>query len=161
MNMNKDIDRWHRHFLGLALYHARMSKDPDTQVGAIIVGPSREIRSAGFNGFPMGILDNLRLKDRPTKMRLIVHAEMNAVLLAARVGVPLDGCTMYIACTDSSGMVWAGPPCTRCAMEIIQSGINRIVYYPRKQVSRWKQDIDFAASALEEAGILLQEVSLS
>lgn len=32
-------ERWDRHFLGLALYHARMSKDPNTRVGSVIVGP--------------------------------------------------------------------------------------------------------------------------
>lgn len=59
--------RWDRHFLRLAAEHARMSKDPSTKVGAVIVGPDREIRSAGFNGFPRGIEDtDERLHDRET-----------------------------------------------------------------------------------------------
>ena len=56
-----------------------MSKDPRTQVGAVIVGPDLEVRSTGFNGFPRGIVDwPERLQDKPTKLRLIVHAEVPA-----------------------------------------------------------------------------------
>jgi len=84
--------KWDRHFLGLALAHARMSKDPNTKVGAIIVGPDRELISAGFNGFPRGIEDSdERLTNRDLKLKLIVHAEMNAVLAAARHGIQLKG----------------------------------------------------------------------
>jgi hypothetical protein len=86
--------RWDHHFLRLCQDHARMSKDPSTRVGAVIVGPDGEIRSAGFNGFPRGILDSDdRLNDRETKLKLMVHGEMNAILAAARVGTPVKGCT--------------------------------------------------------------------
>ena len=70
--------RWDRHFLDLALQHARISKDPSTQVGSIIVGPDLEFLSAGANGFPRGILDTpQRLNDRDTKLKIVVHAEVN------------------------------------------------------------------------------------
>ena len=86
-------DKWHSHFLRMALLCAQMSKDPNTQVGAVIVGPDREVRSTGFNGLPRGVADTAeRLHDRETKLKLIVHAEMNAVLNAARHGVALKGC---------------------------------------------------------------------
>ena len=95
-------DRWDQHFLQLAIDHARMSKDPSTRVGAVIVGPDREIRSSGFNGFPRGIEDTAeRLADREMKLRLIVHAEMNAVLNAVRGGAQVKGCSLYLAATDS------------------------------------------------------------
>jgi Cytidine and deoxycytidylate deaminase zinc-binding region len=67
----------------------------------------------GFNGFP---------RDKETKLRLIVHVEVNAILNAARVGIPLKGCKLYLACTDDTGAVWGGPPCTRCSLDVIQSG---------------------------------------
>lgn len=150
--------KWDNHFLNLALAHAEMSKDPNTQVGAVIVGPDREIRSAGFNGLPRGIADTAeRLGDRETKLRLIVHAEMNAVLAAARVGIPLLGCSMFIACTDDTGAVWGGPPCVRCTVEIIQSGITRIVARPMKPVSKWAADLALAQDLLAEAGIEFSE----
>ena len=153
-------EKWDRHFLQLCIDHARMSKDPSTRVGAVIVGPDREIRSAGFNGFPRGIADTAeRLNDRDTKLRLVVHGEMNAVLAAARVGVPLKGCTLYLAATNVSGLVWGGPPCVRCTVEVIQAGITEIVSYPKKAIpSKWADDLALAELLLKEAGIHFREV---
>ena len=153
--------RWDQHFLDSALLKSRMSKDPSTQVGAVIVGPDREERASGFNGFPRGIFDSReRLMDRDLKLKLIVHAELNAILNAARTGVALKGCTMYLAATDHTGEVWGGPPCTRCAVEIIQAGIIEIVSYPFKSVpSRWKDDIELSRGILREAGINYREVT--
>jgi len=154
-------DRWDRHFLQLAVDHARMSKDPSTRVGAIIVGPDREIRSTGFNGFPRGIADtHERLHDRDTKLKLVVHGEMNAILNAARVGTPLKGCCLVLAATDNSGAVWGGPPCTRCTVEIIQAGITEILSWPQKAVpSKWHDDLALARTILEEAGIKYREIT--
>lgn len=155
-------ERWDRHFLNLCLIHASMSKDPSTQVGAVIVGPDKEIRSTGFNGFPRGISDSVdRLHDRDTKLKLIVHAETNAILNAARIGVSVRGCTLYLAATDDTGIVWGGPPCTRCTVEIIQSGIARIVSYPVKSVpSKWHEDLKMSRSLLEECGMHYDELSV-
>ena len=153
-------ERWDRHFLEMALTNARMSKDPNTRVGAIIVGPDREMRSAGFNGLPRGIEDTAeRLNDREIKLKLVVHGEMNAILNAARVGIPMQGCTLYLVATDNSGEVWGGPPCTRCTVEIIQAGIAEIVSFPFKSVpSRWQLDIEFARSIIKESGVRYREV---
>ncbi len=152
--------RWDRHFCGLALYHARLSKDPATQVGSVIIGPDREVLSAGFNGFPRGVADTPeRLEDRDTKLRLVVHAEMNALLAAARTGMRLKGCTLYLAATDSSGLVWGGPPCTRCMVEIIQVGISEIVSYPVKPApSKWHGDLKISKSLIDETGIKYREI---
>lgn len=154
-------EKWDRHFLGMALHHSNLSKDPSTRVGAIVVGPDREILSAGFNGFPRGIFDTPeRLGNRETKLKLVVHAEMNAVLAAARLGVRLKDCTMYVACTDSSGRIWGGPPCVRCAVEVIQVGIKEIVAYPIKRDSKWYDDLMHARELLIEAGVTYREVSV-
>ena len=154
-------ERWDRHFLGLALHHSKMSKDPSTQVGCVVVGPDRELLSAGFNGFPRGIADTIeRLSDRDTKLKLIVHAEMNALLAAARIGVRIKGCTLYLCATDDTGMVWGGPPCTRCTVEIIQAGITEIVSHPIKAVpSRWHEDLEIARGLIREAGIKYREIA--
>jgi len=158
----RSLDRWDRHFLRLCQDHSRMSKDPRTRVGAVIVGPDREIRSAGFNGFPRGIADTPeRLNDREMKLRLVVHGEMNAVLAAARTGTPLKGCTLYLAATDDTGNVWGGPPCTRCTVEIIQAGITEIVSFsPNAIPSKWHDDLAMARTVLKEAGIVYREVAL-
>lgn len=155
-------EKWDRHFLGMALYHSRLSKDPSTRVGSVIVGPDREILSGGFNGFPRGIADTQeRLTNRETKLKLIVHAEMNALLAAARTGMRLKGCTLYLCATDDSGLIWGGPPCTRCTVEIIQVGISEIVSYPIKAVpSRWHADLEMSRALIEEVGIRYRELSV-
>jgi dCMP deaminase len=154
-------DRWDRHFLARCVLNARMSKDPRTQVGAIIVGPHREQRADGFNGFPRGIADTFeRLNDRDMKMKLIVHAERNAICNAARVGVSVLGCTLYLAATDDTGMIWGGPPCSACSIELIQAGITTIVSYPIKATpSRWHEDLEFARGVLGEAGVNYREIT--
>jgi len=156
-------ERWDNHFLQLCLDHARMSKDPSTRVGAVIVGPDREIISAGFNGFPRGISDTKeRLEHRETKLELVVHAEMNAILAAARAGISLRGCTMYIAATNHRGLIWGGPPCVRCAVEIIQSGMSEVVSWPEENVPiRWHASLAQARAILDEAAIIYREASQS
>jgi dCMP deaminase len=154
-------ERWDRHFLRMALENASMSKDPNTRVGSVIVGPDREPRSDGFNGFPRGVADTLeRLNDRDLKLKLMVHAEMNAILNAARIGVPLKGCTLYLAATDDTGLVWAGPPCTRCTVEIIQAGIAEIVAFsPKSGPSKWHEDLAMARGLITEAGLRYRELA--
>ena len=53
--------KWDRRFLALARHISEWSKDPSTQVGCVVVGPDREIRSTGFNGLPRGIEDTADL----------------------------------------------------------------------------------------------------
>ena len=155
------MNKWDAHFLDLALHHAQLSKDPSTRVGAVIVGPERELISAGFNGFPRGIADTEeRLNDREMKLQLVVHAEMNAALAAAKLGLRIKGCTMYIAAQDvATKEVWGGPPCIRCAVELIQSGLAGVISYPIRSVpSRWHEDLAFARRILDEAGVLYREI---
>ena len=104
--------KWDQRFLELARHLSGWSKDPSTQVGCVVVGPDREVRSTGFNGFPRGIADSDdRLTDREQKYPLICHAEENAIMHAARIGVALKGCVAYVT--------W--PPCTRCARSLVQA----------------------------------------
>lgn len=151
---------WDWHWIKMALQHATMSKDPSTRVGAMLIGPNGEIIGGGFNGFPRGIADMpALLADRDTKLKLMVHAEMNAILGAARRGITVAGSTLYLAATDNSGAIWGGAPCTRCTVEIIQAGVTRIRSPSRKATpSRWAEDIAFASDLLEEAGIDYLEV---
>jgi dCMP deaminase len=46
-----------------------------------------------------------------------LHAEQNAIIQAAKFGIPLDGATLYCRMT----------PCRTCAMMMINSGIKRAV----------------------------------
>ena len=143
---------WDVRFLRLALHIAQWSKDPSTKVGCVVVGPDREIRSTGFNGFPRGIEDTpARLGDRNTKYPLVCHAEENAIMHAARIGVALKGCTAYVT--------W--PPCTRCARSLIQAGIALIAYPDRLEIpDRWREDFQISNAMLDEAAVRVRAVPL-
>jgi dCMP deaminase len=150
--------------LNAALAQADLSKDPRTRVGAVIVDRSTSHTiCSGFNQFPSGIReDQARLNDRDTKLRIIVHAEMAAVISAAKYGRSVNGATVYLAATDSTGATWGGCPCTRCTAHLLHAGIAEIVSLPRKGgFSAWHEDLDFAQSLIAEAGIIYREVDIS
>lgn len=152
-------ERWDRYFLGLALAASRMSRDPSTRVGSIIVLEGSVI-STGWNGFPQGIAEDSRMDDREVKLKLMVHGEMRAILSAARVGTSVQGATLYTACEGTAG-IWGGPPCTRCAVECIEAGIREVVSYPFKSVpSRWLDDLRLAELLLQEAHVIFRSVPL-
>ena len=53
------MKNWKEYFVDLTLAVASKSKDPSRQVGCVIVGPDKEIRSTGFNGFPRGVVETV------------------------------------------------------------------------------------------------------
>ena len=142
-------DKWDKRFLDLAGHISGWSKDPSTKVGCVVVGEDREIRSTGFNGFPRGIKDDSeRLSDREQKYPLICHAEENAIMHAARIGLSLKGCTAYVT--------W--PPCTRCARSLIQAGVIEVVYPEDSEVpERWMLDFDTSTQMMTEAGLKIRQ----
>ena len=49
----KDYISWDQYFMGLAVLASKRSKDPNTQVGAVIINPKdNRVVSLGYNGFP-------------------------------------------------------------------------------------------------------------
>jgi dCMP deaminase len=131
---------WDHRFLDLANFISSWSKDPSTKVGAVIADKNNRIVSVGYNGFPQGIIDNDRLKDRDTKYKIIVHGEINAILFANK---SVEGCTLYTVPFE---------PCPRCAGLIIQSGIKRIVA-PKNINMRWEEDFKISRELFAEANI--------
>jgi dCMP deaminase len=138
------------YFFELAAVTARMSRDPNTQVGAVIVRPDKTIASLGFNGFARGVSDDPKLyTDRETKLRRVVHAEMNAILTARE---PLHGYTLYVRPL---------PPCPHCAGAIIQSGIKKIVWSGPEVPERWAEDMAEAMKMFTEAGVEVERVEVA
>ena len=97
---------WDSRFLEMARLVSSWSKDPSTQVGAVITR-GKFVVSLGFNGHPKGVADTPdRLENREAKYRTIIHAEMNAILTAKQ---DLEGCTIY---------VWPFMPCSQCGAAV-------------------------------------------
>lgn len=143
-------DTWDRRFLEVAAMVAGWSKDPSTQVGCVIVDQGRRILSTGYNGLPRGIVDDpALLEHRETKLRMVIHAEANALLFARR---DLSDCTLYVS---------PMPPCAQCAAKIVQAGIRRIVTRSptAEQLDRWRTDFLLALLMYTQAGVELVEVA--
>jgi dCMP deaminase len=139
----KDLDKWDKRFVELAKHISTWSKDPSTQVGAVVVDRDMRVISVGYNGFPIGVEDNVeRLENREVKYKMIVHAERNALLFAHTL---LNGCFLY---------TWPFMSCPTCAGMVIQSGIKRCVA-PRNNNSRWKDDFVLSEIMFREAGVEL------
>jgi len=143
--------KWHRRFLDVARLVATWSKDPSTKTGCVVVDQIGNIVSTGYNGFARGVQDTEeRYNDRPTKYLFVVHCDTNAIYSAARRGVSLHGCTMYLT----------GPPCNECMKGIVQAGITRVVWPednpfekdPATQ-ARWKDSIEVTNAMAREAGV--------
>lgn len=134
---------WDEWFLGMAAYVSSASKDPSTQCGTIIVRPDKTIASVGYNGFPRGIKDNERLNNRENKYSLMLHSEMNAILNAKE---PLNNFILYN---------YSMPPCDRCAVHIIQSGIKLVISLKLSEdkKERWQNSVDKSLDYFREAGV--------
>lgn len=142
-----DLDKWDHRFLQMAKLYSSWSKDPSTQIGAVIVDPiTRRVLSGGYNGFPRNIEDSYeRLFTKEIKYRYVVHGEMNAIYNATASGVPLNGATIYV-----SGL----PSCSECAKGIIQVGITRVVCeVPKNIPEKWAEHWEFSKSMYDEAGV--------
>jgi len=134
------MDKWTKRFMALAEEAASWSKDPDCQVGAVIVSPDKRLFTVGYNGFPTGIYDGYSMMDKDKKLELTVHAEVNAIVNARR---DLTGWSMY--CTKA--------PCSDCAKAMIQAGIA-MVYCPEPKInSSWYEENIQALGLLNAAGI--------
>ncbi|MCI1930102.1 MAG: dCMP deaminase family protein [Clostridia bacterium] len=139
---------WDEYFMQIAEIVKTRSTCLRRQVGAVIVRENRII-TTGYNGAPTGTRhctetgECLRTKlnipsgERHELCRAL-HAEQNAIIQAAKIGVSTEDATMYVTLQ----------PCVICAKMAINAGIKRIVFkgvYPDK----------FAIEMLNEAGVTL------
>ena len=66
------------------------------------------------------------------------HAEQNAIVQAAKLGVPVNGGTLYCRMT----------PCATCAKMIINAGIRRVVCEKRYHAGKESEEM-FAQAGIE------------
>lgn len=145
------MDKWDIRFMQMAHMIAGWTScyKPNRAIGAVIV-KNKRIMTTGYNGAPAGVKtckergECLRQKmGIPSGTRAevcyAIHAEQNAILQAARLGISIEGATLY--CTHQ--------PCSVCAKMIVNTGIKRVVYqegYPDA----------FSLEIFEEGGVILE-----
>lgn len=139
-----ELTKWDYQYLEHAVLASKMSKDPSTKVGAVIVDQHGHPKSWGCNGFAKGFEDTPeRWNDREFKYRHTIHAELNAVL---HCDTSLQGCTVYIT----------HPPCQHCISMLKQKGISRVIALdaPDDMKARW--DFSESITVAEETWVVLQ-----
>ena len=146
------MDKWDQRFMEMAWVIASWAScyQSNRKIGAVIV-KNKRIMTTGYNGAPAGVKtciergECLRRKlDIPSgtrqEMCYAIHAEQIAIIQAARLGVSIEGATLY--CTHQ--------PCVICAKMIVNAGIRRVVYqegYPD----------EFSRQMLQEGGVSLEK----
>jgi dCMP deaminase len=131
------------------LHAQKISPDPSTKNGAVLVGKHGQPIAYGVNRFPTGVAETeSRLTDKDTKYRFVVHAENGAIFSAAKHGNKADGSTLY--CPFYA--------CSECAKAIINGGVKRVVGHVQLMAlasghRTWVESIVFGWDRLHEAGV--------
>lgn len=147
--MNNERLSWDEYFMKIANVVSERSTCLSAPKGAVIAKGKRVI-ATGYSGAPAGV-DNCAFDNGYCKKRklgyghgeghdvcLAVHAEANAILQAAFLGINCKDGVMY--CTHE--------PCGDCAKLIINSGIKKI-YYENKYPSKITDDL-FRQAGIEK-----------
>lgn len=134
-------------YMSMAESIATLSKARRSKVGCVLVTPEN-VMLASFNGTPSG-WDNRcedvhetelfeHLVTKPT----VIHAELNAILHAARQGVSVKEATLYTTLSC----------CAACSAMVAQAGVKRVVY---KEEYRDSSGINM----LKEHGIVVEQLA--
>lgn len=135
---------WDEYFMTLAVIASSRATCNRAHIGAVLVKDNR-VLTTGYNGSPAGQCHCTEvgcLQDEPGgPCRRTIHAEANAVAWAARHGIAVQGCTLYISHYT---------PCLACSYLLAQVGCREIVYRTLYHDERSLQ-------ALSDAGITLRQ----
>ena len=137
-------------FINIAKEIASASKCVSKQVGAVIVKDGR-ILSTGYNGTPSGYTNCCDYWDgeytsehHEWSKTYEIHAEMNAIIWAAREGISINGATIYVTLE----------PCSDCSKNIIATGIKRIVYAKSYEYT----NSDIISSFIKDNGVIIEKL---
>jgi dCMP deaminase len=149
------MDKWDKRFMEMAQLVATWSScyQENRHIGAVIV-KNKRVMTTGYNGAPSGIKNCLEREEclrrklniqsgTQQEICYAVHAEQNAIIQAARLGISLDGATLY--CTHQ--------PCVICAKMIINAGIKRVIYklgYPDEFSLKLFNEANVSVEKIEE-----------
>jgi dCMP deaminase len=110
---------WNQYFMNIAREVATRSTCSRKHVGAVIVR-EKTLLSTGYNGSVRGMphCDDVGHMMEDNHCVATIHAEMNAIIQAARNGVRIDGGEIYVTAS----------PCWNCFKALANAGIKTIYY---------------------------------
>ncbi len=129
---------WDEYFMNIAREVATRSTCDRKHVGAVIVR-DKTILSTGYNGSVRGLphCDEIGHMIVDGHCVRTIHAEMNAIIQAAKNGTSIDGAAVYVTAS----------PCWSCFKSIANGGIKRIVYgefYRDERIFETARDLGIA-----------------
>lgn len=137
-------------FINIAHEIASASKCVSKQVGAVIVKEGR-ILSTGYNGTPTGFTNccahwkgEYTPEHHEWSKTYEIHAEMNAIIWAARKGISIEDATIYVTLE----------PCSECSKNLIASGIKRIVYDKPYE----KNNSEVISQFIKDNGVVIEQI---
>ena len=144
---------WDEYFMEIADTVAKRATCDRGRSGCVIAR-DKQILVTGYVGSPRGLphcddVGHLMRKvineDGSISQHCVrtVHAEQNAICQAARLGIALEGATLYCRMT----------PCRTCAMLIINCGIVRVVCEKKYHAGAESEEL------FKQAGIKLEYVN--
>ncbi len=138
-------------FINIAHEIASASKCVSKQVGAVIVKDGR-ILSTGYNGTPAGYTNcnqywnNEYTKDHHEWSKTYeIHAEMNAIIWAARKGISIENAIIYVTLE----------PCSECSKNLIAAGIKKIIY--DKAYEHTKSDV--VSKFIKDNKVIIEKIN--
>lgn len=148
-------ESWTDYFMGIARTVSKRSTCLRAQHGAVLVR-DKTILATGYNGAPRGLThcNEVGVCDREKngvspgreyERCKSAHAEQNAIAQAARVGVAVEGATLYIT----------GLPCAICAKLLVNAGIVEVCFLDTGRYLERDSTI-----ILKEAGIRLVSIPI-
>ncbi len=136
---------WDQYFMAQALLLSLRSTCTRLEVGATLV-KDRRIIAGGYNGSVSGdrhcidhgcyIVDGHCIRT--------IHAEMNALLQCAKLGVSTAGSEIYVTHF----------PCLPCTKAILQAGVKKIYY-----LNDYRNN-DYALELIQQVGVVVEQVKL-
>lgn len=152
LRRTENVYSWNQSFMEMARTVANRSKDPSTQVGAVIADSDHRILSVGYNGSPISFADSEfpwgKTNPEPlfTKYPYVIHAERNCILNFRGLLSEMGGSTLYVTHF----------PCNECAKEIAQVGIKQIITTdPGGEFSDWDWSLKASSVIFRKCGILV------
>ena len=135
----------------IAAYEALSSPDTSTQNGAVLLSSQSRVIGKSCNRPPYQLELTEHRLTRPAKYDYFVHAEVGAILDAARRGETTQGATLVC--------VWAA--CKACALTIIEAGVTSLIRFEHKDKdSHWNESIALGDDMMLEAGINITNITL-
>jgi len=158
---------WNEYFMTIAKLISTRSTCNSRPTGAVVVR-DKQILSTGYNGSMPGAphcSDQSDIDGKPFCFRRSImapeedkynycrssHAEANAIAQAARMGISLEGSTLYVTLA----------PCYVCLKLLATSRVKHIYYESGYESTNPKRD-NFWRNAIKEAGIeTFEQIRLS